>query len=118
MDNRLFPLQQFRQISPKEPIRSVICHTDVCTVVLWHVLPGQKIAPHTHPKGQDTWMVQTGHALYISDLSGTKTMIGPGDVVIAHAGQVHGAIQVGDGPFEFVSVVAPGEAGFQLADIS
>lgn len=118
MDNRFYTLDKARQISPKEPIRSVISQTDFCTVVLWHVLPGQKIAPHTHPKGQDTWIVQSGQAQYISDLRGTRTLIGTGDVIIAHAGDVHGAIQVGDEPFEFVSVVAPGEAGFQLAGMS
>jgi quercetin dioxygenase-like cupin family protein len=118
MENRLFSLDEARQKSPKEPIRSVMSQTDACTVVLWHVLPGQKIAPHIHPHGQDTWIVQSGKAQYISDSHGTQTPIGPGAVVIAHAGQVHGAIQVGDEPFEFVSVVAPGEAGFQLAELS
>lgn len=117
-DKRLFSIAAHIQVSEKEPIRSVVAESADSVTTVWHVLQGQQVAPHTHPHGQDTWIVLAGQADYISDIVDGMLQTQPieaGMVVIAHAGQIHGAIQRGSVPFQFVSVVAPFTAGFQLA---
>nr|HBO6797847.1 cupin domain-containing protein [Pseudomonas aeruginosa] len=47
---------------------------------------------------------------------GVATHIKAGDIAIAKPGQVHGAMNSGPEPFIFVSVVAPANAGFALAE--
>lgn len=110
---RVFTASDFVQPSVAEPIRSVISETADAVIVMWHVLPGQSIRPHVHPGGQDSWVVIAGEADYLLDAAGGSRPVVAGDVVVAHTGQVHGAINRGDRPFQFISVVAPGNAGYQ-----
>ncbi len=110
---RVFTGSEFIQPSAVEPIRSVICETAAAVIVMWHVLPGQRIRPHLHPGGQDSWIVLAGTADYILDAAGSSRPVAAGDVVVAHSGQVYGAVNRGTQPFQFVSVVAPGNAGYQ-----
>jgi quercetin dioxygenase-like cupin family protein len=115
-EKRIFEIAEQVQIHPSEPIRSVVTESPESVITVWHVLPGQKVAAHTHPKGQDTWIVTSGQADYFTALVDGKLKTQPvkaGMIVIAHAGQMHGALNTGDQPFQFVSVVAPFEAGFQ-----
>lgn len=111
--SRVFAASNFVQSSATEPIRSVICETADAVIVMWHVLPGQAIRPHLHPGGQDSWIVLSGAADYVLDASGRCRPVVAGDVVVAHPGQVHGAINRGERPFQFISVVSPGDAGYQ-----
>ena len=109
---RTFPYSAFMQPADGEPIRSVVLETPHSVIVAWHVRPGQAIAPHTHPRGQDTWTVLAGEGLYQVDASGTTVPISPGDIVVAREGEVHGVRCTGTEPLRFVSVVAPLEAGY------
>jgi quercetin dioxygenase-like cupin family protein len=84
-------------------------------VVVWHLHPGQEIATHIHPRGQDTWTVITGEADYLQG-EGIVTSLKAGDIAIAKPGQAHGARNSGSVPFVFVSVVAPANAGFLLTE--
>ena len=113
---RFFPSSDFFQSSDAEPIRSVITSSPQAAVIAWHVAPGQRLAPHIHPTGQDTWMIQSGECEYIYDLTGKTRHIKAGDVVVAHQGEVHGAINHGTEPLRFISVVSPADSGFQLVD--
>lgn len=115
-EKRIFEIAKHMQVHPSEPIRSVVTESPESVVTVWHVLPGQQVAAHTHPHGQDTWIILSGQADYFTDKVDDATLTKPiqaGMIVIAHAGQIHGAINTGDQPFQFVSVVAPFEAGFQ-----
>lgn len=112
--NRIFPLIDFLQPSPGTPIRSVVLETEQAVVVAWHVAPGQEIAAHIHPNGQDTWTVIAGRAVYYLG-DGQAMPLKTGDITIAKSGEVHGALNVGSEPFIFVSVVTGSNAGFQLA---
>ena len=114
MMERVYETADFVQVSDTEPIRSVVTESAHAVVVMWHVLPGQSIAPHVHPDGQDTWTVLAGQADYILDAQGSTRPLAPGQIAVARAGEVHGAINRGAVPFEFVSVVAPFEAGYAL----
>lgn len=114
-ENRIFPLADFIQPSDDVPIRSVVVETTNAVIVVWHVRPGQEIAAHVHPQGQDTWTVISGCADYQLG-NGNISRLKAHDIVVARSNQVHGALNVGQDDFVFVSVVAPGNAGYQLAE--
>ena len=111
---RIFNSSKFLQPTDEEPIRSVVTESKDATVVAWYIKPGQKIPPHIHPHGQDTWTVLTEAGEYYLDQESNTKLITAGDVVIAHLGCVHGVFNNGDEPLVFISVVSPAEAGYQL----
>ncbi|HEY6896533.1 MAG TPA: cupin domain-containing protein [Rhodocyclaceae bacterium] len=113
---RIFTARDFIQLSDADPIRSVVTQSPDAVVVMWHVLPGQRIPPHVHPAGQDTWTILAGSGDYIVDAAGASRPLSAGQVAIAQVGQVHGVINNGSEPLQFISVVAPAEAGYQLVD--
>ena len=113
-ETRIFPVDDYLQPSEGEPIRSVVLETADSVVVVWHVRPGQEIAAHVHPNGQDTWIVLSGRAEYFQG-NGVVRPLQANEIAVAMPGQVHGARNVGTEPFVFVSVVASGNAGFALA---
>lgn len=115
---RIFKSTDFFQPTEGEPIRSVVTETEHATVVAWYVKPGQTIAPHVHPHGQDSWTILSGQGTYYLDIIGTTTTIVAGDVVIAPIGCVHGVVNTGDEPLQFISVVTPAEAGYQPVEIT
>jgi quercetin dioxygenase-like cupin family protein len=97
-----------------DPVRSVVCETAQAVIVAWQVAPGQRIASHVHPHGQDTWTVLGGEGLY--DQGGGQPALGirAGDILVARPGEVHGVVCTGALPLVFVSVVTPLEAGYTL----
>ncbi len=113
-ESRVFKSSAFMQPNQGEPVRSVITQSADATAVAWHLNPGQRIAAHVHPHGQDTWTILSGAGLYQLEADGTSHGISAGDVVIAHTGEVHGVFNNGTVPLVFISVVAPLEAGFEL----
>ena len=114
---RVFRSSEFMQPTAvnDEPIRSVITESPEAVVVAWHVNPGQRIAAHVHPYGQDTWTVLSGSGAYQLEQNGESQTISPGCVVVAHTGCVHGVFNGGTEPLIFISVVSPAEAGYELA---
>jgi quercetin dioxygenase-like cupin family protein len=111
---RIFKVADFIQVSDDEPIRSVITRSEDSAVVAWYVKPGQRLTAHTHPAGQDTWIIASGIGQYQLDANGPTKFIEAGDVVIAHRGQTHGVYNHGPEPLVFTSVVAPSEAGYEV----
>lgn len=114
-ESRIFSVDEYVRPSNGEPIRSVVLETNDSVVVVWHAYPRQEIAAHVHPHGQDTWTVISCEAKYYQG-NGVEIHLKAGDIAIAKPGQVHGAVNSGPGPFIFVSVVAPGSAGFALSE--
>ena len=115
--NRIFHSAEFMQPTEGEgePIRSVVTQSAEAVVVAWHVNPGQRIAAHVHPHGQDTWTVLAGTGEYQLEQNGNSKTISPGCVVVAPIGCVHGVFNGGTEPLVFISVVSPAEAGYELA---
>ena len=111
-NQRVYKSSDHMQVSDGEPIRSVVVESEHSVIVAWHVEPGQTIAPHTHPHGQDTWTILSGQGQYQVDEQGHTVAVAPGDVVIARRGQVHGVLCTSSEPLRFISVVAPAEAGY------
>lgn len=94
-------------------MRSVVTESEHAVVVAWYIKPGQEIAPHIHPNGQDTWTILTGEGEYYLDIAGTTRLVAAGDVVVAPTNCVHGILNTGDEPLTFISVVSPADAGYQ-----
>lgn len=110
---RLFRIADFLQPADGEPIRSVITESADAAVVAWCVLPGQSIAAHVHPDGQDTWTILSGYGEYRLDGHGASIPIARGDVLVAHRREVHGVRNTGQEPLVFLSVVSPAASGFE-----
>jgi quercetin dioxygenase-like cupin family protein len=113
-DNRIFSSAKFFQPNTGEPIRSVVTESADAVVVAWYLQPGQEIAAHIHPQGQDTWTILSGRGTYYLDRDGTTKSIEAGDVVIAPKGAVHGVVNCHDESLVFISVVSPATAGYEL----
>lgn len=111
---RIFKSSKFLQPTDGEPIRSVVTESKDAVVVAWHIKPGQEIAAHIHPNGQDTWTILSGQGEYYLDQAGATTSIVAGDIVVAQTGCVHGVFNNGNEPLVFISVVSPADAGYQL----
>jgi quercetin dioxygenase-like cupin family protein len=112
--SRVFPSAQFFHPTEGEPLRSVIAESQEAVIVAWYLMPGQEIAAHVHPQGQDTWTILSGSGSYYLDAK-TRQRITVGDIVIAPVRSLHGVLNDGDEPLVFISVVAPGNAGYELA---
>jgi quercetin dioxygenase-like cupin family protein len=110
--SRIFTIKEHARPNPDQVERVVIAQSEQAVLLVWHLLPGQEIAPHRHPHGQDTWVVLAGEAEYLLG-GGEVRMINSGDMAIAAPGQTHGARNRGTVPFVFTSVVAPADAGFE-----
>ena len=112
--SRIFNSTNFFQPTEGEPIRSVVTESPEAVIVAWYIQPGQEIAAHCHPQGQDTWTILSGQGDYYLDTAGMRQLITAGDVVIAPTGCVHGVANHGAEPLVFISVVSPADAGYQL----
>jgi quercetin dioxygenase-like cupin family protein len=111
---RIFASTTAFQPSDGEPLRTVVTESAAAVIVAWYLKPGQSIAPHIHPQGQDSWTILSGHGEYQLDALGTCQPIESGDVVVAPIGAVHGVVNSGDEALMFISVVSPGAAGYEL----
>ena len=70
-DPRLFHSGDYFHLNESEPTRSVITQSVDAAVVAWTVLPGQSIAAHHHPQGQDSFVILSGAGNYQIDAAGT-----------------------------------------------
>jgi len=113
--SRIFSVAEFIRPSDAGPVRSAVLVTEESAVVVWYVRTGQEIAAHVHPRGQDTWTVISGAAEYYQGGSAVARLKA-GEIAVAGPGQVHGAMNADPEPFVFVSVVAPGDAGYAPAE--
>jgi quercetin dioxygenase-like cupin family protein len=114
---RIFASDEFFQPNTGDPLRTVVIESTDAVVVAWYLQPGQEIACHIHPHGQDTWTVLAGQGLYYLNPAGQTQLIQAGDVVVAPVGEVHGVLNHGDQPLKFISVVCPSEAGYELVQL-
>lgn len=110
---RVFRVGDHLQPNEGEPVRSVVHATEDAAVVAWTVQPGQRLSPHVHPNGQDTWTVLEGEGDYQLDEAGRVQRIQAGDVVVAPKGAVHGVLGTGARPLIILSVVCPALSGYE-----
>lgn len=112
-NRRAFKIAGHLQPNDGEPIRSVVHATNEAAVVAWTVKAGQRISPHVHPSGQDTWTILAREGDYQLDATGKTVRIMAGDVVVAPTGAVHGVLNTGDQALVVLSVVSPASSGYE-----
>ncbi|AFZ35813.1 Cupin 2 conserved barrel domain protein [Stanieria cyanosphaera PCC 7437] len=100
---RTFDVEKLVCFSEEKAIVTEISITKHSSIAVWGVRPGQQVPAHTHPDGQDTWIVIRGElTYYLGD--GQKKIISAGQVDVAEPFQVHGAINEGFEDAVFLSV--------------
>ncbi len=100
---RLFDIEKSVRFSEKKAIVTEIVITKSSSIAVWGVRPGQQVPAHTHPDGQDTWIMIRGElTYYLGD--GQKKIISAGQIDVAETSQVHGAINEGSQDAVFLSI--------------
>jgi len=84
------------------------------SIAVWGVRPGQEVRAHTHPDGQDTWVMLRGElTYYLGD--GRKQTIRSGQLDVAEPDQVHGACNEGTEDAVFLSIYSAPKLGWEAA---
>ncbi len=100
---RTFDVEKLVRFSPKKAMVTEIVITKHSSIAVWGVRPGQEVSAHTHPDGQDTWIMIRGElTYYLGD--GQKKVISAGQIDVAEPSQVHGAINEGSEDVVFLSI--------------
>lgn len=102
-NQRTFDVEKLVRFSDEKAIVTEIVITKHSSIAVWGVRPGQQVQPHTHPDGQDTWIVIRGELTYYLG-NGHKKILSAGQIDVAEPYQVHGAINEGTEDAVFVSI--------------
>lgn len=102
-NQRTFDVETLVRFSNEKAIVTEIAITEHASIAVWGVRPGQKVFAHTHPDGQDTWIMIRGELTYYMG-NGQKKIISTGQIDIAEPFQVHGAINEGLEDAVFLSI--------------
>ncbi|MBE9202483.1 cupin domain-containing protein [Synechocystis salina LEGE 06099] len=115
MDNqRIFDLEQMACFSEQGATVTPVIETENSSIAIWAVRPQQIVQPHSHPDGQDTWVMLKGTLTYYLGEHKSQTLT-QGEVAIAEKGQVHGAINHSQENAVFVSIYSAPQIGYQRA---
>lgn len=114
MQERILDVRDLVKFSDEKAKVVQIARTDDSIIFVWGVRPGQEVEAHTHPGGQDTWVMIQGELTYYLGNGKTKE-IRAGQIDIAQKNNVHGCVNEGDKDAIFVSIYSPTEIGFQIA---
>ncbi len=100
---RTFDVEKWVRFSEETAIVTEIAITEHSSIAVWGVRPKQEVPAHTHPDGQDTWIMIRGElTYYLGD--GQKKVISAGQIDVAEPSQVHGAINEGSEDAVFLSI--------------
>ena len=114
MGERIFDLQAYTHFSNKRAKVTEVIATDNSGIAVWAVQPGQEVAPHIHPGGQDTWVMLKGTLTYYLG-NGQRQTISAGECAIADQSQIHGAMNDGTEDAVFVSIYSNPKIGYTKA---
>ena len=112
--NRIFSSAYSINQSAQQTNSTLVLKTETNQIRVWHVPKDQEVPAHIHQYGQDTWIILSGSGKYYLGNNQFATLK-TGDIAVANAEEVHGAINVGEDPLIFISITAA-EAGFKLTD--
>ena len=68
--------------------------------------PGAVSHRHSHPRSEQTWIVEKGTATMLLAEDRTQ-VVAAGEVLRTPAGEIHGVINTGSEPFVYLSVTTP-----------
>lgn len=114
MDERIFALQTYAHFSDLRARVTEVVATDNSSIAVWAVQPGQEVAVHLHPSGQDTWIMLKGTLTYYLG-NGQLQTISAGECAIADSSQIHGAVNDGTEDAIFVSIYSAPKIGYAKA---
>lgn len=106
MADKLFirPLD-YAQANPEKAYKHTFLHTDRLLVGSNSLMRGQSQPLHDHPDQDKFYLVLAGKGLFTV---GEETQeSGPGELIIAPAGIVHGVVNEADELLTFLTVIAP-----------
>lgn len=100
---RILDIEKLVRFSDERATVRVISVTKKSSIAVWGVRPGQEVPAHTHPDGQDTWIMVRGKLTYYLG-NGEKRTIAAGQIDIAEESQIHGAINEEKDDAVFLSI--------------
>ncbi|MBE9242014.1 cupin domain-containing protein [Synechocystis salina LEGE 00031] len=109
---RIFDLEKIMRFSKQRATVTPVIETENSSIAIWAVQPQQIVEPHSHPDGQDTWVMLKGTLTYFLGEHQSQTLT-QGEVAIAEKGQVHGAINHSQENAVFVSIYSAPQIGYQ-----
>jgi quercetin dioxygenase-like cupin family protein len=114
LSERIFDARNLVRFSDEKAKVTQLTATENTMIFVWGVKPGQEVEAHTHPGGQDTWIMIEGDLTYYLGNSKTKR-IHAGQIDVASKNIIHGCVNEGNKDAIFVSIYSPKEIGFQVA---
>lgn len=115
MSQRIFHALEAVQFSSDKATVTELSITHSASVAVWGVRAGQEVPAHTHPDGQDTWIMLRGELTYYLG-HGERRVIRAGDVDVANIGEVHGARNEGREDAVFLSIYSAPKLEWQRAE--
>jgi quercetin dioxygenase-like cupin family protein len=113
-DQRTFDIERFVRFSDEKATVTEIIVTPHSSIAVWSVRPGQQVLAHTHPDGQDTWIMIRGELNYYLG-NGHRKTIRAGQIDIAEQNQIHGAVNESNQDAVFLSIYSAPELGWEAA---
>jgi quercetin dioxygenase-like cupin family protein len=114
LSERIFDVRNLVRFSDEKAKVLQVTTTDNTIIFLLGLKSGQEVEAHTHPGGQDTWIMMQGELTYYLGNGKTKR-IHTGQIDVASKNEIHGCINEGNEDAIFVSIYSPREIGFQPA---
>jgi quercetin dioxygenase-like cupin family protein len=114
MNRRIFNAEEMVCFSSEKAVVTEVVATPHSSIAVWGVRPGQEVPAHTHPDGQDTWVMLRGELTYYLG-NGQRRTIRAGEIDIASPDQVHGAINESATDAVFLSIYNAPKLGWQKA---
>ncbi|MBC8097689.1 MAG: cupin domain-containing protein [Akkermansiaceae bacterium] len=111
---RTFDAEKLVRFSDEKATVSEIVITPHSSIAVWGVRPGQHVPAHTHPDGQDTWIMLRGELSYYLG-NGQRKVIHAGQIDVAEQNQVHGAVNESSEDAVFVSIYSASQLGWEAA---
>lgn len=115
MSERIFNAGQLARFSDEKAVVTEIVVTEHSSIAVWGVRPGQEVPAHTHPDGQDTWVMLRGELAYYLG-NGRRRTIHAGEIDVASPNEVHGAVNESDADAVFLSIYNAPKLGWQKAN--
>ena len=82
LNSRIFALEAHVRFSEEAATVTEIIQTENSSIAIWGVKPGQIVKAHSHPNGQDTWVVLRGTLTYYLGNNQSQSL-NTGEVAIA-----------------------------------
>lgn len=115
MTERTFNVERLVRFSDEKARVTELVVSEFSGITVWGVRPGQEVSAHTHPNGQDAWVVLRGELTHYLG-RGAQHAIRASDLDIADRHEVHGAGNDGSEDAVFLSIYDTPDIGWAKAE--